>query len=74
MNTSANNTRRNLGLRVNEFRKAQKLSLRKFASMVDMDYAYMCEIESGRANPTVTVLAKIAAGFGVHIKDLFDSD
>lgn len=39
--------------------------------MTGIDYAYLSNIENGKANATVDVLAKIADGLGVTIKDLF---
>ena len=52
--------RRLVGARINELRRTQGLSLRKLAQMVNMDYAYICNIESGQANPTLDSLSKIA--------------
>lgn len=39
--------------------------------MVGMDYAYICSIEGGKANPTLDVLSKIASGLDVEIVELF---
>lgn len=41
--------------------------------MVNMDYAYICNIESGQANPTLDALSKIAAGLDVEVIELFES-
>ena len=51
----------------------QAPSLRKLAQMVNMDYAYICNIESGQANPTLDALSKIAAGLDVEVIELFES-
>lgn len=74
MNPSCLNNRRLVGARINELRKTQGLSLRKLASMVNMDYAYICNIESGRANPTLDSLSKIADGLDVEVVELFRDD
>lgn len=73
MDTQCMQNRRLVGARINELRKTQSLSLRKLAQMVNMDYAYICNIESGQANPTLDSLSKIAAGLDVEIIELFES-
>lgn len=60
-----------VGRNVKALREAQGLSLRRFALMVGMDYTYLCEIETGKANPTIDVLAKIAAGLEIEPEALF---
>ena len=37
------------------------------------DSAYICNIESGQANPTLDALSKIAAGLDVEVIELFES-
>lgn len=63
--------REQLGMRIKRYRMEQGLSLRKFALMIGMDYSYICNIESGKANATVDALVKISNGLGVTIKELF---
>ena len=65
MDASCQQNRRLVGARINE--------LRKLAQMVNMDYAYICNIESGQANPTLDALSKIAAGLDVEVIELFES-
>lgn len=72
METSYLHNRRLVGARINELRRTQGLSLRKLAQMVNMDYAYICNIESGQANPTLDSLSRIAAGLDVEIIELFE--
>ena len=73
MDPSCQQNRRLVGARINELRRTQGLSLRKLAQMVNMDYAYICNIESGQANPTLDALSKIAAGLDVEVIELFES-
>lgn len=73
MDTQCMQNRRLVGARINELRRTQSLSLRKLAQMVNMDYAYICNIESGQANPTLDSLSKIAAGLDVEVIELFES-
>lgn len=72
MDTQCMQNRRLVGARINELRRTQSLSLRKLAQMVNMDYAYICNIESGQANPTLDSLSKIAAGLDVEVIELFE--
>ena len=73
MDASCQQNGRLVGARINELRRTQGLSLRKLAQMVNMDYAYICNIESGQANPTLDALSKIAAGLDVEVIELFES-
>ena len=72
MDASCQQNRRLVGARINELRRTQGLSLSKLAQMVNMDYAYICNIESGQANPTLDSLSKIAAGLDVEVIELFE--
>ena len=71
MNADGKRYRQHLGGTIRRLRVNEGISLRRFAEMVGMDYAYLSNIERGQANPTVDVLAKIADGLGVDIRDLF---
>lgn len=70
-NGTGKSVRSLLGKNVRNMRESEHISLRRFAKMVDMDYAYLSNIETGKANPTVDVLEKIANGLGCEIQDLF---
>ena len=65
MDASCQQNRRLVGARINELRRTQGLSLRKLA--------YICNIESGQANPTLDALSKIAGGLDVEVIELFES-
>ena len=39
--------------------------------MIGMDYAHLSNIETGKANPTLDILAKIAEGLDQDVRDLF---
>lgn len=60
-----------LGRNIRILRTQQNISLRLFAKMVEMDYAYLSNIETGKANPTLSVIAKIAEGLDTDVRDLF---
>lgn len=53
-------------------REGQDLSQEKLAKMIGMDPTYLSRVEQGKRNPTVKLLAKIAHGLGVELKELFD--
>lgn len=71
MDSQGLQNRRLVGAAINRLREEQGLSLRKLAHMVGMDYAYICSIEGGKANPTLDVLSKIASGLDVEVVELF---
>lgn len=60
-----------VGKRIRELRKAQGMSLRKFALMVGISYPYLSNVETGKQSPTVDVLDRIAQGLDVDIRELF---
>lgn len=74
VNQLAKNTARHaLGRRIKYLRTSQRLSIRRLALMVGVDYSYLCNIENGKANATIDVIEKIALGLNVEIQDLFSS-
>ena len=66
-----NPNRIRLGRNIRILRERQGISLRKFAKMVSMDYAYLSNIENGKVNPTLDVISKIADGLDQDVRDLF---
>ena len=68
---SAKEHRERLGSNIRRLRVQKGLSLRTLGMMVGVDYAYLSNIENGRANATVNVLFKIAQGLEVSVRDLF---
>lgn len=63
--------RERLGRNVRILRVERGLSLRTFGQMIGVDYAYLSNIENGKANASVDILEKIAEGLDVDIRDLF---
>lgn len=61
-----------IGRSIREAREKQGLSQDKFALMIGMDQTYLSRIEQGKRNPTIKMLAKIARGLGVDVRDLID--
>jgi len=59
-----------LGRRVKELRGLQGITQEELADRSGLFRTYMSRIESGRANPTLTMLHQIAAAFGVDVGEL----
>lgn len=65
---------RKFGKQLSEIRTKKGLSLRELASLCDVDSSDIQKYESGTVNPTITTVADLAMGLGVHSKDLLDFD
>lgn len=61
---------RKFGLRVRQLREARGWSQEDLAEKADMHRTYVSGIERGTRNPTLTVLARIAGGFGMTLDEL----
>jgi transcriptional regulator with XRE-family HTH domain len=59
-----------LGLRVKELRAEKKITQEELADRCDLFRTYMSRIESGLANPTLTVLHTLAQGLEVSLVEL----
>ena len=59
-----------LGLRVKELRALQAISQEELADRCGVFRTYMSRIESGRANPTLTMLHTLALGLEVVVAEL----
>jgi len=60
-----------LGLRVKELRSVKSITQEELAERSGMFRTYMSRIESGLANPTLTMLHTLAGALEVPITDLF---
>ncbi len=60
-----------LGMRISYLRNKAGLSQSKLAMAVGVHRPTINQIESGRANPQLETLARIAQGIGVEVEDLF---
>lgn len=65
------NYRLELGLRIKELRATKSITQEELADRCGMFRTYMSRIESGLANPTVTMLHAMAKGLDVDIQELF---
>ncbi len=62
-----------IGVSIKRIRTAKKLSQKEVISVAHLDAAQYSRIESGKTDPTVTTLEKIAKALGVSLSDLFAS-
>lgn len=62
--------RRSLGLRIKELRTEHGLTQEDLAERSGLFRTYMSRIESGAANPTLTMLYQIASAFAVDVREL----
>src|SRR3954453_4820627 len=56
--------------RIRQRRSDRRLSLDKLASLAGVSKGLLVQIESGRANPSIAILCKIAAALGASVADL----
>ena len=61
---------RKFGLRVRQLREARGWSQEDLAEKADLHRTYVSGIERGTRNPTLTVLGRIAGGFGMTLDEL----
>jgi transcriptional regulator with XRE-family HTH domain len=64
--------RRQVGLRIKVLREAQAISQEELAARAQLHRTYVSGVERGVRNPTVTVLAKLAAGLEVKLVDVVE--
>lgn len=63
-----------LGSNISRLRNEASLSQETLALMVGISRQYLIEIETGRANPTVTVLQRLADGLDVSVACFFEEN
>jgi len=61
-----------LGKNLKMIRLKRKLSQGELSKSLNVDRAYISNIENGRMNPTLSTLEKIAQALKVSIKELVD--
>lgn len=63
-----------VGLRVKELRAGLGVSQEAFAYSIEMSRTYFAEVETGKRNVSIENIERIAGGFGVSLREFFDSD
>ena len=59
--------------RIKMLRAKQRISQEKFALKIDMDRTYYASVEAGKRNISLKNIKKIADGFGISLKELFEN-
>ena len=59
------------GLRVKQLREERGLSQRAFSDSIGMSHTYLADIERGSRNVSIDNVKRIADGFGITVRDLF---
>lgn len=59
-----------MGERIATLRRERGFTQREFALMVGMNRGYLCDLEHGKANPTLGMIAQIAEALGVEAAEL----
>lgn len=57
-------------MRLTELRLKRKLSQRALATKAHMSQAYLCRIETGTVDPSLSTLKRLAEALGVSISEL----
>lgn len=68
--TANESYRRQLGARIAKLRADRGMSQRRFALVLELDRVTLNHIESGRGNPTISTLERIAEGLDVSLQNL----
>ena len=62
--------RRRVGLNVQQLRRARGLSQEELAHRAEIHQTYLSGVETGRSNPSIQVLQRIAIALDGDIEDL----
>ena len=63
-----------IGKRIVQLREEQNMKQIELATAVNIEDSALRRIESGRTNPTIKTLMRIAVGLGIEFRDLFEFD
>lgn len=69
--TTVLSPQRAFGQRIRDLRLAQGLKQEELAAHCGLFRTYMSRIETGQANPTLTMIHALATSLGVTVADLF---
>lgn len=64
----------NIGENIKRIREAKKLSQKEVITAIGMGAAQYSRIESGKTDPSVSTMGRIAQALGVELAELFTSD
>ena len=61
----------NIGKSIKHIRKMKGLNQKEFADLYGFNKAYISGVETGKQNPTIKMLEKMAKSFGVPLPVMF---
>ena len=59
-------------MKIRAIREGRGLSLRALASKAKMGYPYLCNVENGKADPSLSTLRRLAKALKVKVVELID--
>ena len=59
-----------IGKKIQAYRKAKKITIRDLGELCKLDYSTLSRIEGGQYASTITTLKNVADKLGVDVKDL----
>lgn len=62
-----------IGVKMREMREAKKLNVKQLAELVECTPSLISQLERGKADPSISMLKKIAKALNVNIVDFFMS-
>lgn len=65
-----NNSAKKLGVNIKRIREAKGMTQGDLCRKLEIDRAYMSNVENGNKNPTLATIEKIAKALGVSIDEL----
>jgi transcriptional regulator with XRE-family HTH domain len=68
----ADDPRRAFGLTVSGSRDRRKMSQRELAKVARLNRSYLSRIETGHADPPLTVQSRLASALGIDLARLFE--
>ncbi len=64
------NSAKKLGENIRKIRLAKGMTQGDLCRKLDVDRAYMSNVETGKKNPTLSTIERIAKALGVSVKEL----
>lgn len=61
-------------MRIRAIREKQGLSIRALASKAKMSFTFVCNIENGKADPSLSTLKRVAKALKVRLVDLLTDE
>ena len=70
-NDKENNYTNNIGLIVKKYRSKRGITRQVLANKSGISLRYLAQLESGKANPTISIITNIAHALNLSLSDIF---